>query len=249
AGVSLTGTARAVWVDLHGKGVRQGGSTLTQQLVKNLYLTQERTLTRKSQEILLAVLLEVRYSKKKILEAYLNEIYLGGGNGVSLVGVGAASRAYFGKDADQLDLAEAATLAGIIPSPANYSPIAHPDKAKARRDWVLGRLASLGLVPQARVDAALAEPIAAAPEPVVRRRAPYFADAAAQEASRRFGVEDLEDGGYVLFSTLDWTGQKAAQEAVESGLKEIDGGRRARARPGALVSVDPATRGILASLR
>ncbi len=246
AGVSLTGTARAVWVDLRGKGVRQGGSTLTQQLVKNLYLTQERTLARKSQEILLAVLLELRYSKKKILEAYLNEIYLGGGNGVSLVGVGAASRAYFGKDADQLDLAEAATLAGIIPSPANYSPITHPDKAKARRDWVLGRLASLGLVPQARVDAALAEPIAAAPEPVVRRRAPYFADAAAQEASRRFGVEDLEDGGYVLFSTLDWTGQKAAQEAVESGLKEIDGGRRTRSLQAALVSMDPATGGILA---
>jgi penicillin-binding protein 1B len=246
AGVSLTGTARAVWVDLRGKGVRQGGSTLTQQLVKNLYLTQERTLARKSQEILLAVLLELRYSKKKILEAYLNEIYLGGGNGVSLVGVGAASRAYFGKDADQLDLAEAATLAGIIPSPANYSPITHPDRAKARRDWVLGRLASLGLVPQARVDAALAEPIAAAPEPVVRRRAPYFADAAAQEASRRFGVEDLEDGGYVLFSTLDWTGQKAAQEAVESGLKEIDGGRRTRSLQAALVSMDPATGGILA---
>jgi penicillin-binding protein 1B len=246
AGVSLTGTARAVWVDLRGKGVRQGGSTLTQQLVKNLYLTQERTLARKSQEILLAVLLELRYSKKKILEAYLNEIYLGGGNGVSLVGVGAASRAYFGKDADQLDLAEAATLAGIIPSPANYSPITHPDRAKARRDWVLGRLASLGLVPQARVDAALAEPIAAAPEPVVRRRAPYFTDSAALEASRRFGIEDLEDGGYVLFSTLDWTGQKAAQEAVESGLKEIDGGRRTRSLQAALVSMDPATGGILA---
>src|SRR5438270_341291 len=88
AGISPTGIARAVWVDLRGKGRRQGGSTLTQQLVKNLYLTQEKTLTRKSQEVLLAVLLEMRYPKKKILEAYLNEIYLGGGNGVSLVGVG-----------------------------------------------------------------------------------------------------------------------------------------------------------------
>ncbi len=246
AGVSLTGTARAVWVDLRGKGVRQGGSTLTQQLVKNLYLTQERTLTRKSQEILLAVLLEMRYTKTKILEAYLNEIYLGGGNGVSLIGVGAASRAYFGKDADQLDLSEAATLAGIIPSPANYSPIAHPDRAKLRRDWVLGRLAKLGTVPQARIDQALQEPIAVAPEPVVRRRAPYFADSAALEASRRFGVEDLEDGGYSLFSTLDWAGQKAAQEAVELGLKAIDGGSRKRSLQAALVSMDPETGGILA---
>jgi penicillin-binding protein 1B len=246
AGVSLTGTARAVWVDLRGKGVRQGGSTLTQQLVKNLYLTQERTLTRKSQEILLAVLLEMRYTKTRILEAYLNEIYLGGGNGVSLIGVGAASRAYFGKDADQLDLAEAATLAGIIPSPANYSPITHPDRAKLRRDWVLGRLAKLGTVPQARIDQALQEPIAVAPEPVVRRRAPYFADSAALEASRRFGVEDLEDGGYSLFSTLDWTGQKAAQEAVELGLKAIDGGRKGKSLQAALVSMDPDTGGILA---
>ena len=86
--------------------------------------------------LLIARLLEMRYPKKKILEAYLNEIYLGGGNGVSLVGVGAASRAYFGKDANQLDLAEAATLAGIIPAPANYSPATHPDRAKQRRDWV-----------------------------------------------------------------------------------------------------------------
>jgi penicillin-binding protein 1B len=246
AGISPTGIARAVWVDLRGKGRRQGGSTLTQQLVKNLYLTQERTLTRKSQEVLLAVLLDLRYPKTKILEAYLNEIYLGGSGGVSLLGVGAASRAYFGKDPGQLDLAEAATIAGMIPSPANYSPATHPDRARERRDWVLGRLAKLGLVPQERVDRALREPIAVAPEPVVRRRAPYFADSAALEASRRFGIEDLEDGGYVLFSTLDWSGQKAAQEAVETGLKQIDGGRKGRALQAALVSMDPATGGILA---
>ncbi|HEY2291344.1 MAG TPA: PBP1A family penicillin-binding protein [Thermoanaerobaculia bacterium] len=246
AGISPTGIARAVWVDLTGRGRRQGGSTLTQQLVKNLYLTQEKTLRRKSQELVLAVLLDLRYDKKKILEAYLNEIYLGGGGGVSLLGVGAASRAYFGKDPGQLDLAEAATIAGMIPSPANYSPATHPDRARERRAWVLGRLARLGLVPQARVDQALQEPIVVAPEPVVRRRAPYFADSAALEASRRFGVEDLEDGGYVLFSTLDWSGQKAAQEAVETGLKQIDGGRKGRSLQAALVSMDPATGGILA---
>jgi penicillin-binding protein 1B len=246
AGISPTSIARAVWVDLTGRGRRQGGSTLTQQLVKNLYLTQEKTLRRKSQELVLAVLLDLRYDKKKILEAYLNEIYLGGSGGVSLLGVGAASRAYFGKDPGQLDLAEAATIAGMIPSPANYSPATHPDRARERRDWVLGRLVKLGLVPQARVDQALREPIVVAPEPVVRRRAPYFADSAALEASRRFGVEDLEDGGYVLFSTLDWAGQKAAQEAVETGLKQIDGGRKGRSLQAALVSMDPATGGILA---
>src|SRR6185295_13759402 len=246
AGFSPSGILRAFWVNLRGGEVRQGGSTLTQQLVKNLYLTHERTLARKSQELLLAVLLEARYEKRQILEAYLNEIYLGGSGGVSLLGVGAASRAYFGKDASQVDLAEAATLAGIIRSPATYSPLGHPERAKERRDWVLGRMADLRLAPRERVDAALAEPLALAPEPVVRRRAPYFADSAAFEASRRFGVEDLADGGYVLFSTLDWSSQKAAQEAVEWGLGKIEKGYRHKGEiQAALVSIDPETGGIL----
>lgn len=246
AGFSPSGILRAFWVNLRGGEVRQGGSTLTQQLVKNLYLTHERTLARKSQELLLAVLLEARYEKRQILEAYLNEIYLGGSGGVSLLGVGAASRAYFGKDASQVDLAEAATLAGLIRSPATYSPIGHPERAKERRDWVLGRMADLRLAPRERVDAALAEPLALAPEPVVRRRAPYFADSAALEASRRFGVEDLADGGYVLFSTLDWSSQKAAQEAVEWGLGKIEKGYRHKGElQAALVSIDPETGGIL----
>ncbi|MFL6196495.1 MAG: transglycosylase domain-containing protein [Thermoanaerobaculia bacterium] len=246
AGVSVSGIARAIWVNVRGGEVRQGGSTLTQQLVKNVYLSHERTLARKSQEILLAVLLEMRYGKSQILEAYLNEIYLGGTNGVSLLGMGAASRAYFGKDASQVDLAEAATLAGMIRSPANYSPFTHPDRARERRDWVLGRMAKLKLASQERVDQALREPMTLAPEPLVRRRAPYFADSAALEASRRFGIEDLEDGGYVLFSTLDWSGQKAAQEAVEAGLKAIEGKKSKKALQAALVSMDPKTGGILA---
>ena len=250
AGFSPSGILRAFWVNLRGHEVRQGGSTLTQQLVKNLYLTHARTLARKSQEILLAVLLELRYEKSQILEAYLNEIYLGGSNGVSLLGMGAASRAYFGKDPNQLDLAEAATLAGIIRSPANYSPLAHPDRARERRDWVLGRMAELKLVPRERIEAALREPLSLAPEPVVRRRAPYFADSAALEAFRRFGVEDLQDGGYVLFSTLDWSSQKVAQEATEWGLKAIEGKPRKGRSPlqAALVSLDPATGGILTYL-
>ncbi|HEV2852733.1 MAG TPA: PBP1A family penicillin-binding protein [Thermoanaerobaculia bacterium] len=253
AGFSLSGILRALWVNLRGGEVRQGGSTLTQQLVKNLYLTHERTLARKSQELLLAVLLEARYGKNQILEAYLNEIYLGGSGGVSLLGVGAASRAYFGKDASQLDLAEAATIAGVIRSPANYSPLAHPERARERRDWVLGRMAQLKLVSPERVQEALGESLNVAPEPVVRRRAPYFADSAALEASRRFGIEDLQDGGYVLFSTLDWSSQKTAQEAVDWGLKAVEKGyQRGHKGEGplqaALVSMDPETGGILTYL-
>jgi penicillin-binding protein 1B len=253
AGFSLTGILRAFWVNLRGGEVRQGGSTLTQQLVKNLYLNHERTWGRKSRELVLAVLLEARYGKREILEAYLNEIYLGGSGGVSLLGVGAASRAYFGKDAGQLDLAEAATIAGVIRSPANYSPLAHPERAKERRDWVLGRMAELRLVPRERVEAALATPVHVAPEPVVRRRAPYFADSAALEASRRFGIDDLQDGGYVLFSTLDWSSQKAAQDAVDWGLKAVEKGYQKGHKgegplQAALISMDPQTGGILTYL-
>ena len=253
AGFSLSGVLRALWVNLRGGEVRQGGSTLTQQLVKNIYLTHERTLARKSQELILAVLLELRYSKEEILEAYLNEIYLGGAGGVSLLGFGSASRAYFGKDAGQLTLAEAATLAGVIRSPANYSPLAHPERANERRDWVLKRMAKLRLVEAGRVEEALRQPLNLAPEPLVRRRAPYFADAAALEAQRRFGIEELADEGYVLFSTLDWHNQQTAQAAVEWGLERAEEGYqkgRKQESPlqAALVSVDPKVGGILAYL-
>lgn len=251
SGISVSGVLRAVWVNLRGGEIRQGGSTLTQQLVKNLYLSHERTIGRKAQELILALLLEARYSKEQILEAYLNEIYLGGSSGVSLMGMGAASRAYFGKDAGQLDLAEAATLAGMIRAPAAHSPIAHPEKAKARRDWVLERMRKLELADAQRIDEALARPVSTAPELVVRRRASYFADAMAIEAQKRWGIEDLADTGYVLFSTLDWKSQQLAVDAVSWGLEQAEKGyQKGHTGKGplqsALVSVDPQTGGILA---
>jgi penicillin-binding protein 1B len=251
SGVAPTSILRALWVNLRGGQLRQGGSTLTQQVVKNIYLTQERKLARKVEEAVLAVMLEMRYSKREILTAYLNEIYLGRSGGVNVMGMGAASRAYFGKDASQLSLAEAATLAGIIPAPASYSPLTHPDRAKERRDWVLHRLAALGRVEQARIDQALATPVGVAPEPLARRRAPYFADAIAVEAAQRFKVEDLPDGGYSLFSTLSWDDQQAAQAATDAGLaaaeKGYQKGNKASLQA-ALISIQPATGGILAYL-
>ncbi|HEY6321159.1 MAG TPA: PBP1A family penicillin-binding protein [Thermoanaerobaculia bacterium] len=249
SGVAPSSILRALWVNLRGGQVRQGGSTLTQQVVKNIYLTQERKLARKVEEAVLAVMLEMRYSKREILTAYLNEIYLGRSGGVNVMGMGAASRAYFGKDASQLSLAEAATLAGIIPAPASYSPLTHPDRAKERRDWVLHRLAALGRVDQGRVEQALAAPVAVAPEPLARRRAPYFADAIEAEAAKRYKVEDLADGGYSLFSTLSWDDQQAAQAAVDAGLaaaeKGYQKGNKASLQA-ALISLQPGTGGILA---
>lgn len=251
-GVSPSGILRATWVNVRGRELRQGGSTLTQQLVKNLYLTHERTVVRKAQELVLALLLELRYGKRAILEAYLNEIYLGSAGGVNLMGVGAASRAFFGKDASQLELDEAATLAGIIRAPAPYSPLQHPERAKARRDLVLRRMLEVGRVDRQRIEAALALPFTVAPAPVSRRRAPYFADAMAEEAGRRFGLDELADGGFTLFSTLSWSDQQAAQEAVEEGLtaveKGYEKGNKAAKGPlqAALVSLDPRSGGILA---
>src|SRR6185436_4109188 len=167
------------------------------------------------------------------------------------MGMGAASRAYFGKDPGQLDMAEAATLAGMIRAPAAYSPLAHPDKAKERRDWVLERMRKLQLTDAESIDRALARPMSTAPEPVVRRRAPYFADAMAVEAQKRWGIEDLADTGYVLFSTLDWRSQQTAVTVVDEGLERSEKGYQKGYKgkgplQAALVSVDPATGGILA---
>ncbi len=250
SGISVRGVARAAWVNLRGRGIRQGGSTLTQQLVKNIFLTQERSLWRKAQEAILAVLLEVRFGKEEILESYLNEIYLGSSGGVSVLGVGAAARAFFGKDARDLDLAEAATLAGMIQSPAPYSPVAHPERCKQRRDWVLTRLEELNLAEPERIARALATPVLAEPEAPTRRRAPYFSDAMTREAERRFRITELADTGFVLYSTLDLTDQRAAQSAVDTGLAGLEAkgpqGNSKGPLEAALVSVDPATGGLLA---
>jgi len=251
AGLSVTGILRALWVNLTDGEIRQGGSTLTQQLVKNLYLSPERTLGRKTREALLAVLLELRYEKRQILEAYLNEIYLGASGGVNLIGVGAASRAYFSKEPRELDLAEAATLAALIRAPAHYSPVEHADKVKERRDWVLDRMVGLGWLDPERAERMKERPVTADPHAVVRRRAPYFAQAVAEEAARRFGIEDLEAGGYVLLSTLSTRDQREAREAVRWGLPALEKGWQKGVEAqgplqAALVSLDPRSGGILA---
>ena len=251
SGFSFLGTLRAAWVNLQAREVRQGGSTLTQQLVKNLYLTQRRTLIRKLQEMVLAIFLELRYSKHAILESYLNEIYWGRSGSVDLMGIGAAAWAYFGKHPKQLDLGESALLAGIIPAPAVLSPLVDPAAARERRDFVLGRLAQLGWLAEARLERAARRDVEAVRGPLVARRAPYFAAAVEAEARRRFGIEELEDAGYVLHSTLSLEDQEKAEEAVRWGLESIEErwekGREKRAPlEAALISVDPRTGGILA---
>lgn len=245
-GLSLRGIARSAWVNLRGGGIRQGGSTLTQQLVKNLLLSDERSLARKVREALLAVFIDWRYDKESILGAYLNEIYWGSSRGINLMGVGAAAWAYFGQDAERLSLCESAVLAGMIASPGSFSPVTRPDQSRDRRDWVLQRMAELGWLEGAELERALAEPLCAAPRPASEQRAPYFGDRMAAEAARRFGVRELRDTGYVLLSTLDRREQAAAEAAIAWGLEGLERGweRDSSARgplQAALVSLDPRT--------
>lgn len=249
SGLSPRGILRAAWVNLRGGAVHQGGSTLTQQLAKNLYLTQERTLARKLREVLLAIMLETRYSKRAILAAYLNEIYWGNDGRVNIMGVGAAAHHYYGKDATQLTLAEAALLAGMIQSPGTYSPQKMPERARQRRDWVLARMVELGNIDGPTKDRAQAQPIDVRSRESSARIAAYFAEAAVREAEARFDLTELADRGYVLLSTLDWVDQRQAEDAVQWGLEALEDGWEKGCQPqsplqAALISADPRSGGI-----
>lgn len=252
AGVSVPGIARALWANLRGGELQQGGSTITQQLVKNVYLSSERTLSRKAKEALIAMMLEVRYGKRAILEAYLNEIYLGRSGSANLLGIGAAAWAYFGKEASSLTLEEAAVIAGMIQAPAQYMPTEHPDAAIDRRNWVLQRLGELEWLEPEPMRRAWTEPLRLAPQTVRSRAlAPYFANQAAAEARERFDLDQLAGEGYLLFSTLEWQGQQAAEKAVEASLGKLEKGPERRSKSeeplqAAIVSVDPRTGAILA---
>ena len=244
-GISPRGMLRALWVNLRAGGVRQGGSTLTQQLVKNLFLTPERKLRRKLREMVLAILIDWRYSKPRILNAYLNEIYWGQRRGVSVMGVGAAAEAYFGKEASRLSLCESALLAGIIKSPGSYDPGRHPERARERRDWVLARMNEEQWLDDRQLAAEQAAPLC------YRQRAPrrrvggeYFRDAVRAEVRDRFGIETLADAGYTILTTLDLTDQAEAESAVAWGVGALEEGwekDQSTAGPleAALVSIAP----------
>ncbi|HEY0555712.1 MAG TPA: transglycosylase domain-containing protein, partial [Thermoanaerobaculia bacterium] len=247
-GVSPTGIVRALFVNLRHGGVTQGGSTLTQQLVKNVFLTSERSYFRKFREAFIAVAVEVQHRKKTILQGYLNGIYLGGANGIQYYGIGTAARAFFGKDASELTLPEAAALAGMIKSPGFYSPVAHRDHARMRRDEVLRRMAQLGWIDAGALAAALATPVETAPMRLGDRVAPHFADAMANEARDRFGLRRLGNRGGHLFSTLSMRDQALAGKAVTDTLRNLDRQGRRGDEPleAALISVDPHSGAILA---
>lgn len=244
-GVSLRRIAGALFRNVTG-GRFQGGSTLTQQLVKNLFLTHERTLKRKAIEALLAVILDARYGKDEILESYLNEIYLGQRGAVSVTGVEEAARFYFGKPVSSLDLPEAALLAGLIASPGRYSPFRNPAVARERRDFVLKGMLDTGRIDRAAFDAAKAAPLTAVEKPVTGVQAPHFVDFVLGQVSET--RETLSRDGLAIYTTLDPQMQAAAQAAVSGQLAELEKRfRRLRPKAGqeplqaALIALDPST--------
>jgi len=220
-GLDARGVLRAAWTNLRAGRVMQGGSTITQQLIKNRLLGARRTYLRKLQEAWLATLVEARYSKQQILEAYLNEIYLGQRGGLAVRGVGAAARVYFRKEIHQLTPAEAALLAGMVRAPNSYSPVVNPERARARRDIVLARMRELGTLSAADWEAARAQPVRVPPAATTAPPAPYFIDYVRLELEQRFG-DVGETAGASVFTTLDLALQRFAEAAVVRGLDRLE---------------------------
>jgi penicillin-binding protein 1B len=220
-GISIRGILRALWVDIRSKSLTAGGSTLTQQLVKNLYLTPERTWRRKAVEALMAVLLEMRYSKDEILEAYLNEIYLGQNGSVQIVGVEQASQVYFGKKVTYLTLSEAATMAAMIRSPNVLSPIKYPERVKPRRDVVLRVMRDEGMISERDYQETVASPLSVTRFPRTSRSAPFFVDLVLKQLRETYPETQLKTEGLRIFTTLDTIMQRSAEEALDHGIGEL----------------------------
>jgi penicillin-binding protein 1B len=236
--------AGAAWANLTAGAVRQGGSTLTQQLVKNFFLTPERTVSRKLQEAAMALLVEARYEKPAILEAYLNEIYLGQRGPTSIHGVGEASIFYFGKPVRSLRLEDAALLAGLIRSPGDYSPFQHPEAARERRDLVLRLMNEQGRVDDAAYAAARGAPLSLASRTSEPRETRYFLDALREQLPEVYDGATLEGQGLRIYSTLDLRLQQIATEALRDGLAELE-----RKNPALRPKGDSRLQGCLVALR
>ncbi len=230
--------ARALWVDIrHGKVV-EGGSTITQQLAKNLFLSQDRTVTRKLREALYAIQLELHESKDTILEQYLNSVYYGHG----AYGVDAAARLYFNKPVQNLTIGECAMLAGLAKGPNLYSPFVNFPAARERQRIVLNRMVQTGYLTQQQADKAYAEPLHLSSAHLPPLNAPYFTSTAVQEVARNFHIaqEDLYRGDFRITTTLDPVLQRAAERAIQTTLPKNSG------LQAALVAMDPRTGAIKA---
>ncbi len=240
-GVQFKAVVRAAIYDILGRARSQGGSTITQQLIKNTVLTKEKTFTRKVKEVILSVELEQRFSKQEILEMYLNEIPYGS----NAYGIQAAAQTYFGKDARNLDLAEAALLTSLPKAPTYYSPYgSHLEDLKARQEYVLDQMKNMGYITEEDARSAKGFDVLSKVKPFRENiQAPHFVMYVKEQLVAKYGEKQAEEGGMKVYTTLDWEKQKIAEEAVRTGAAN---NVKYRASNAALVAIDPKTGQILA---
>lgn len=257
-GFDLLRILKSVLVNLRSGRKEQGGSTLTMQFARNIWLGSEKTWSRKFDEALITIILELRLKKEEILELYANQVYLGQRDTFALHGFGEASQAFFNKEAKRLTLPEAALLAGIIQRPSAFDPIRHPEEATERRNTVLALMHRNEYITEDQMRAASAAPLGLSPRIGDAEVAPYFLALAREEFRARLGKQAWKSGIYRIYTTLDQGLQRAAVEAVNQAMPEVDKrlekkvGKQALAglpRPQvALVALDPKTGEIKAAL-
>ncbi len=251
-GLDPRGIARAIWVNLKSMRLAQGGSTITQQLVKNLMARRTKNIAQKINEVFLAMLLEMKYDKEEILERYLNEVYLGQIGNLEIHGVAEGAKHFFAKRLDDLNLGEIALMAGLIRGPGFYSPYRQNERAIERQRLVLKKMVETGKIAATEASDAEKLPIRLAPPQTVANKAPYFVDFVKAELIRhlkdQMGEEEVSEAGLRVYTTLDITMNNAAQRAVSQGVasleKKLPGSPRLEA---ALASVDHST-GVIRSL-
>src|SRR2546421_9600945 len=240
-GVDPIGVARAVLQNYRRGRIVEGGSTITQQLTKVLLLTPDKSVERKLKEAVLALELERRYSKDRILEMYLNQVYFGAGS----YGVEAAARTYFGKGVSELTVRESALIAGLPRAPTNYSPFDRPEAAKRRREVVLRRMVDFGTIKDEEAKRLAKTDLGLIPPERRRTTGQYFIDYVQQTLEAKYGPDLVLKGGLNVYTTLNPTMQLTAEQSLREGLKALQG-RTTQARPGefpegAVVTVEPQT--------
>ena len=239
-GVSPKSIARAAWVNLSAGGVRQGGSTLTQQLVKNFYLTNERSLSRKATEAMMAVLLELHYDKQEILEAYLNEVFLGQDGRRAIHGFGLASQYFFGRPLAELQVQHVALLVGMVKGPTYYNPRRHPERALERRNLILDMLVEQRVLEAEAAAAAKQKPLGVTPRGSMADSSyPAFLDLVKRQLRQDYRDEDLTEEGLRVFTSFDPILQVKAEKAMSGTLKRL--GKAAEGVEGAMLVTNPET--------
>jgi penicillin-binding protein 1A len=241
-GVDYIAIARAIVKDVLSGGFAQGASTITQQTVKSLFLTPEKSIGRKLKELILAYRIEKKLSKEEILYLYLNQIYLGDG----AYGVEAAAQTYFSRGVSTLTVAEGALLAGLAQAPSRYSPRGHIDKARARQRYVLRRMAEVGLLDKNAAEKAYEARLALAPPSTFRSKAAYFLEHVRNYLQEKYGTDAMYRSEFKIYTTIDGRLQEAAYDAVTQGVRRMEEANKYKGLQGALLCMDPGTGGVLA---